>query len=773
MTARVKTEFCHEMDKNSVDPAHVQRSSPSSCSSLSNNGRLTEPLSQSTNTSSILSSPTKSFEILSLPSPESKPSAKIHRTQDLPTPQFIDHLPRVDDVACTEFEVLKENVFVQKKIGCSHQSLDMMICECQYDPCSDDLDVACGASSHCINRLTQVECLPQECPSQNFCRNQRFARRMYPEIEIVRTANKGYGLRAGSHLTADAFVYEYIGEVISETMFRKRIRQYADEGIQHFYFMMLQKGEYIDATRKGGIARFLNHSCNPNCYVAKWVVGEHMRMGIFAKRDIRKGEELTFNYNVDRYGYDAQKCYCGETQCLGTIGGKTQTDIGTMDQLYIDALGIAEDIESWQSRGTKRRESPKPILRPMEPSEARVVVTAIRQAVNDSNAVIISQLLRRINITQELEVHTEFIRLKGYVMIRQILEMSDIDEAIVQLALEAADKWQPRHGNSVQESGLPGMIEEILSNRSEAIQTLAKNLIRRWQLLPMHYVIPALTASAKFERPREDDEIDTKPRWREETRPIEFSPAPVVRPAFPVKLDIRDTPPPSQGKGKISSDDTADQKAKLESILAAAKCELPSNEESVSSETRESSGRGRQSLKGERHKDRHKKKRRLTSEELKDQHLKMLIKELVIQNMSKYKQEIDDRDTFKKHAKECSDLLFQKEQRNASYSSSAYETLTEEKRKQMKNFIKMFSAKVVKGLVERRKSVRGPGHRMSKLQDSHSDPSSSFCTPTEGNFAISPSGALNQGQAEGIKLSGSENGNTHLQDTVIIAARAL
>lgn len=122
---------------------------------------------------------------------------------------------------------------------------------------------------------------------------------------------------------------------------------------------------------------------------------------------------------------------------------------------------------------------------------------------------------------------------------------------------------------------------------------------------------------------------------------------------------------------------------------------------------------------------------------------------------------------------QCSDLLFQKEQRNASYSSSAYETLTEEKRKQMKNFIKMFSAKVVKGLVERRKSVRGPGHRMSKLQDLHSDPSSSFCTPTEGNFAISPSGALNQGQAEGIKLSGSENGNTHLQDTVIMAARAL
>lgn len=61
--------------------------------------------------------------------------------------------------------------------------------------------------------------------------------------------------------------------------------------------------QYIDATKKGGKARFLNHSCNPNCYVAKWVVGKRMRMGIFSKRDIQQGEELTFNYNVDRYGW--------------------------------------------------------------------------------------------------------------------------------------------------------------------------------------------------------------------------------------------------------------------------------------------------------------------------------------------------------------------------------------------------------------------------------------------------------------------------------------
>jgi SET domain-containing protein len=59
-------------------------------------------------------------------------------------------------------------------------------------------------------------------------------------------------------------------------------------------------------------------------------------MGIFTKRAIEANEELTFNYNVDRYGHDAQVCYCGEPNCVGFIGGKTQTDIGGMDDLYLD-----------------------------------------------------------------------------------------------------------------------------------------------------------------------------------------------------------------------------------------------------------------------------------------------------------------------------------------------------------------------------------------------------------------------------------------------------
>jgi hypothetical protein len=150
----------------------------------------------------------------------------------------------------------------------------------------------------------------------------RFNRKEYAPIEIVQTEKKGFGLRAQADIRKcahfllahydhcesvctprrDQFIYEYVGDVVSHPSFKKRMREYAQEGIRHFYFMMLQKDEYIDATKRGGIGRFANHSCSPNCYVAKWTVDQHVRMGIFASRNIRKDEELTFNYNVDRYG---------------------------------------------------------------------------------------------------------------------------------------------------------------------------------------------------------------------------------------------------------------------------------------------------------------------------------------------------------------------------------------------------------------------------------------------------------------------------------------
>lgn len=90
--------------------------------------------------------------------------------------------------------------------------------------------------------------------------------------------------------------------MLSLAAFSKRAKGYSESGQRHFYFMSLNKDEVIDATKRGGVARFINHSCDPNCLLQKWVVGKHVRMGIFTKTFIPAGEELTFDYKFERYG---------------------------------------------------------------------------------------------------------------------------------------------------------------------------------------------------------------------------------------------------------------------------------------------------------------------------------------------------------------------------------------------------------------------------------------------------------------------------------------
>lgn len=326
-------------------------------------------------------------------------------------PILIGHLPRAEREARKVFTEIQNNTYENKSLGKQRQAEDAFPCDCTFDPAHEECTsyTACGENADCINRLTQTECSESECRSKSYCQNQRFQRKQYANLEIVQTEKKGFGLRAGSDLKRNDFIYEYIGEVVSEQTLLKRMRAYNDEGIKHFYFMMLQKDEFIDATKRGGIGRFANHSCNPNCYVAKWFVGPRIRMGIFAKRDIKKDEEITFNYNVDRYGHDAQTCYCGEPNCVGFIGGKTQTEVASMDDVYIEALGLDdEQIRSLSinipKKGKKNKKTPEQIeeelnftLRPVRPDEVPALINAMRKALG-TTLPMLEKLLSRIEV---------------------------------------------------------------------------------------------------------------------------------------------------------------------------------------------------------------------------------------------------------------------------------------------------------------------------------------------------------------------------------------
>lgn len=270
---------------------------------------------------------------------------------------YHDEIDRTEE-ALNTFHLLERCQYLGRDLGNSLN--DFMECDCNENlshPVEDDdeeedsasvQNIACGEDSDCINRLTLIECVDALCESTcgKNCQNQRFQKRQYAPVKIFKTEMKGFGVLADADLESNQFIYEYIGEVIDEEEFRDRLIDYDEQHLKHFYFMMLQNGEFIDATKKGALARFINHSCNPNAYVNKWVVNGKLKMGIFSKRKILKGEEITFDYNVDRYGATAQKCYCGEPNCIGFLGGKRQSDSASLlPQNYAIALGVNPTIE--------------------------------------------------------------------------------------------------------------------------------------------------------------------------------------------------------------------------------------------------------------------------------------------------------------------------------------------------------------------------------------------------------------------------------------------
>ena len=157
---------------------------------------------------------------------------------------------------------------------------------------------ACCGTESCLNRVCLVECAPQ-CLFAERCQNQRFQRKQNAEVEARPTFDKGWGLFACEPVETDTFMIEYCGEVIENAECERRIQKALRKGgHQHLYHMELTDQLVIDATKFGSPARFLNHSCEPNCRIENWAVGRERRIGVFSARPIAAGDELTIDYQV-------------------------------------------------------------------------------------------------------------------------------------------------------------------------------------------------------------------------------------------------------------------------------------------------------------------------------------------------------------------------------------------------------------------------------------------------------------------------------------------
>ncbi|KAF9264474.1 hypothetical protein L218DRAFT_862694 [Marasmius fiardii PR-910] len=639
------------------------------------------------------------------------------------TPQLIGDLPVARDEALGTFVEMSDNWYQYKSLGRSRELMESMTCECQFS-LGDDPDSACGASSDCINRLTQVECLPDDCRCGAYCRNQRFQKKEYAPIEIVKTEMKGYGLRIEEDIEKDTFIYEYVGDVVNPQSFKKRMRDYANEGIEHFYFMMLRKDEFIDATKNGGIGRFANHSCNPNCYVAKWTVGRTVRMGIFSKRRIRKHEELTFNYNVDRYGHQAQTCYCGEPNCVGFIGGKTQTDVSSMDDLYLDALGITDEDELMEMKGTKKKKGKKiddpdfmPQMKTIVEKEVPKVVQALRQVQSKK---VLYKLLTRIKITEDEPALRQIMRLRGFSIMKNILDDHAEDTDIIALALQCMKTWPLMARNKVEDSQILATVQGFKESADEVVKEHANQLSDHWLTLELAYRIPKrnvddpekkmstisfgtpsyLSHGLSPKRSRfidaDDDGNPVKaPQYpRKSFRPYPAHvPPPRPRPRPPSPMIVTSIPErlEKHQKEKAAIDNliaaVAEEQAAAEAAAAATKLEAAKAEaEAMKRSKSEASGSKR------REKEREKKKSSQTDVEKeanKEKRLQKLVGAIVVKSMSKYAQNIEH-DLFKKYAKELTEKIAEREKKSSAYKEGKLETLSEDKMAKIKKYAKEY-----------------------------------------------------------------------------------
>ncbi|XP_061436740.1 histone-lysine N-methyltransferase NSD2-like isoform X1 [Lethenteron reissneri] len=185
----------------------------------------------------------------------------------------------------------------------------------------------CGLDSECLNRMLLYECHPTVCPAGHRCHNQCFNKRIYPDAEIFRSENKGWGLRAKANIKKGEFVNEYVGELIDEEECRARIKHAHEHHLTNFYMLTIDKDRIIDAGPKGNFSRFMNHSCQPNCETQKWTVNGDTRVGLFAVSDIPCGTELTFNYNLDCLGNEKTVCMCGAPNCSGFLGVRPKSAV--------------------------------------------------------------------------------------------------------------------------------------------------------------------------------------------------------------------------------------------------------------------------------------------------------------------------------------------------------------------------------------------------------------------------------------------------------------
>ncbi|KIX07259.1 uncharacterized protein Z518_01912 [Rhinocladiella mackenziei CBS 650.93] len=312
-----------------------------------------------------ISEPLKENKVLPLPMYAGERLLKTGRDFKLPFDVF-SPLP-AGQPKPDEWRKVNKNVFV----GDAAQSWRVSKFE-EHSSCMCKPETGCD--QNCMNRYMYYECDERNCnltPEQ--CGNRAFeglrqrvkkGGKYNVGVEVIKTVDRGYGVRSNRSFEPNQIIVEYTGEIITQEECERRMKTMYKNN-ECYYLMLFDQNMIIDATR-GSIARFVNHSCDPNCRMEKWTVNDKPRMALFAgDRGIMTGEELTYDYNFDPYSQkNVQECRCGAEKCRGILGPrpkeerKQKSPEGDTKKAQGKLAGakrkIADAIEEGASRITKK-----------------------------------------------------------------------------------------------------------------------------------------------------------------------------------------------------------------------------------------------------------------------------------------------------------------------------------------------------------------------------------------------------------------------------------
>lgn len=145
--------------------------------------------------------------------------------------------------------------------------------------------------------------------------------------KIKKSSMHGRGIFAKHDISKNEKIIQYIGEKITkkegDIRSNRRIQRYLKSKTTGSVYIFELNSKYdIDGTPNYNKAKYINHSCNPNCEV-KIIKNE---IWIFSIKNIRKDEELSYDYgyDFDKEDYKDHKCRCGAKNCIGYIISKEE-----------------------------------------------------------------------------------------------------------------------------------------------------------------------------------------------------------------------------------------------------------------------------------------------------------------------------------------------------------------------------------------------------------------------------------------------------------------